>query len=218
MTDISDALDELDREDELDDTLLVRKSVDAIERRLPTLQLIENGHIREATVALSCTAPPYFWKRPGSYSGYHHGHKHGLWLHTLKLSTVIESLFPSYMERDLLSPRERDYAHAAAILHDQRKNGRDPDSDSTSNVHDIVMADLIRETMIGDELGELVAQAIEQHMGPWGTGPVPNSVLNELVHTADMIASRKGYDIAIYEPVPEELEPHVRDTIEVPER
>ena len=174
------------------------------ERRMPSLALIEDDDIRAETRRLTQYAPAYFWERPGSTAGYHNAHRYGLWAHTLKLSTVIERLADSYVERGLLrKPLDVDRAHSIAILHDQRKAGED--GDETQSDHDWWMSGVVRQE---SELGETVARAIEEHMGAWGDGPDPSSTLAELVHVADMVASDDNVDIALPGPVPEELEAH----------
>ena len=178
---------------------------------MPSLQLIENDAIREETCKLTMFAPAYFWERPGSTAGYHNAHEHGLWAHTLKLSTVIERLADSYTERGLLrKPLDVDRAHAAAILHDQRKAGED--GEETQSDHDWWMGGVVRQET---ELGETVARAIESHMGAWGDGPDPSSTLEELVHVADMVASDDNVDIALPGPVPRELEAHGYEGVEL---
>ena len=180
------------------------------ERRMPSLALIEDDAIREETRKLTMFAPAYFWERPGSTAGYHNAHEHGLWAHTLKLSTVIERLADSYTERGLLRSDDVDRAHAAAILHDMRKAG--VDGEETQSDHDWWMGGVVRQE---SELGETVARAIEEHMGPWNDGPEPSSTLAELVHVADMVASDDNVDIALPAPVPEELEVHGYDGVEL---
>ena len=126
-----------------------------VDRRMPSLALIENDAIREQTRRLTRYAPAYFWERPGSTAGYHNAHEHGLWAHTLKLSTVIERLADSYTERGLLrKPLDVDRAHAAAILHDQRKAGED--GEETQSDHDWWMGGVVRQQ---SELGETVGSS-----------------------------------------------------------
>ena len=173
------------------------------ERRMPSLALIEDDAIREETRRLTRYAPAYFWERPGSTAGYHNAHEHGLWAHTLKLSTVIERLADSYTERGLLRPDDVDRAHAVGVLHDQRKAGES--GEETLTDHDIQMGGVVRQE---SELDETVARAIESHMGAWGDGPEPSSTLAELVHVADMVASDDNADIGLPGPVPRELEAH----------
>lgn len=114
--------------------------------------------------------------------------------------TAVERLVDSYEARFGVNP---DYARAAALLHDQRKNGP-PESPSTSSTsdHDLQMAEYIRSY----DGPELVARAVECHMGAWYDGPEPDSPLCELVHNADMLASTANATLALPGPIPEELQ------------
>lgn len=177
-----------------------------VERRLPTLQLIDDVDIRVNVVRLTQNAPDYFWTVPASTSGYHHPAcqgERGLWAHTLMLSTVIHRLADSYVGQGRLEEGDIDLAHAAAVLHDQRKNG-DPvnPSDKSTSDHDLRMADVVHDSPLDDR----VADAIASHMGPWYDGPDPKTPLDHLVHTADMIASTSSITPAVQAPIPDELE------------
>ncbi|WP_337653216.1 HD domain-containing protein [Halomontanus rarus] len=180
-------------------------STEEVQRRLPTLELIDDPRTKAVTTRLSQTAPDYFWEVPASASNYHHpacrGHR-GLWAHTLMLSTVIDRLADSYVGQGLITEHEVDYAHAAAILHDQRKNG-DPANPSETSVsdHDIRMAEVVAESALDDA----IAAAIGTHMGCWYDGPEPESNLDQLVHTADMVASTESITPGIQGPIPDEL-------------
>jgi putative nucleotidyltransferase with HDIG domain len=179
--------------------------INDVRRRVPTLSLIDDPDICEETARLTAAAPEYFWRVPASKNSFHHPicrEEHGLWVHTLMLSTVIERLADSYVEQGRLTREEIDYAHAAAILHDQRKNGdrANPSETSTSN-HDNQMALVV----YGSGLPEAVGDAIASHMGPWYDGPQPESDLDDLVHTADMVASTETITPAVAAPIPEEL-------------
>lgn len=182
-----------------------RLSETEVERRLPTLQLIDDARTRAITTRLSRDAPEYFWHVPASSSGYHHPAcrgERGLWAHTLMLSTVIDRLADSYVQQGRLEPADVDLAHAAAILHDQRKNGdpENPSKKSTSD-HDLRMARVVRESPLDDR----VADAVAAHMGPWYDGPQPETPLERLVHHADMVASTASITPGVQGPVPEEL-------------
>jgi len=185
-------------------------ATDALEReevlrRVPTLRLIDDPELRSETARVTARAPRYFWEVPASTSGYHHPlcrGERGLWVHTLMLSTVIDRLADSYVELDGLDAEVVDHAHAAAILHDQRKNG-DPAAPASSSVsdHDLRMARVMRDA----ELPETVANAVETHMGPWYDGPEPEAPVERLVHNADMVASTESITPAVMAPVPDEL-------------
>ena len=171
------------------------------DRRLPTLALIDDDDIRVETRRLSRYAPAYFWERPGSTAGNHNAHAHGLWLHTLKLSSAIARLAPSWLERGRLHRGDVDRLHAAAILHDQRKEGA-PSEGQTLDDHDRRMAAVVREE---SSLDAVVARLVETHMGAWGEGPNPASDCAELLHAADMMAADDHVSMAIQEPVPIQL-------------
>lgn len=170
-----------------------------VKRRVPTLKLIDDAELRNDVLGLTRFAPAYFWTRAGSTSGYHNAHEHGLWAHTLKLSTVIERLADSYVQQGLIQQVDVDRAHAAAILHDQRKEGRD--GGETAYDHDLQMGTGVRQHL--DD--ELVARCVESHMGPWYDGPEPQTPLEQLVHIADMIASDDNAILKLQAPLPEEL-------------
>lgn len=181
-----------------------------VERRIPSIRLIEDDNLWRETARLTADAPDYFWTVPASTSGYHHPRcrgERGLWAHTLMLSSVIERLAESRVALGELTEDEVDVARAAAILHDQRKNG-DPASPSSSSVsdHDLRMADVVRSELDVDVLvRDAVADAIAAHMGPWYDGPEPETPVERLVHDADMIASTASITPELPEPVPDEL-------------
>lgn len=184
--------------------------LEEVRRRVPTIRLIEDAEVREATARLTARAPSYFWEVPASTSGFHHPlcrGERGLWVHTLMLSTVIERLADSYVELGRLDRADVDLAHSAAILHDQRKNG-DPEDPSETSVsdHDMRMADVIQlsEFPAGRER-HAVAHAVDSHMGPWYDGGQPDDALSMLVHTADMVASTASITPAVHGPLPEEI-------------
>ncbi|GGJ17591.1 hypothetical protein GCM10008995_29220 [Halobellus salinus] len=181
--------------------------LEEVTRRVPTLRLVDDADVREETARLTAEAPGYFWEVPASTSNYHHPlcrGERGLWVHTLMLSTVIERLGDSYVDLGRLEREDVDLAHAAAVLHDQRKNG-DPTAPSETSVsdHDLRMGRVLREE---SDLPERVAEAVESHMGPWYDGPDPETPLEDLVHTADMIASTETVTAGVQGPLPEELD------------
>jgi hypothetical protein len=171
------------------------------ERRLPSLACIDDREIRPETLRLSQFAPSYFWERPGSTRGYHNGFTHGLWAHTLRLSTILDRLADSWVEQGHISGTDVDAAHAAAILHDQRKEGAD--GGQTASDHDIIMARVVREE---SALPGAVGDAIAAHMGAWYDGPAPTpGSIEDLVHTADMLASCSAISVPVPAPCPREL-------------
>lgn len=179
---------------------------DEVRRRLPGVDRILDEDIRDEVLRLSADAPAYFWRVPASTSDYHHPacrDMHGLWAHTLMLVTAIGRLSESWVEQGRITADERDYALAAAYLHDQRKNGEHGDFEgSSTSDHDIGMAKVVeRDSNLPNE----VAGAIHSHMGPWYDGAEPMTPVEKLVHDADMIASTENVSVGIPKPIPEEL-------------
>jgi 23S rRNA maturation-related 3'-5' exoribonuclease YhaM len=177
-----------------------------VKRRLPHIDKILDPEIEREVIDVTASSPKYFWEVPASTSGYHHPlcrGKHGLWVHTLMVATVVERLKDTYTEQDLIPGNKIDEVRAAALLHDQRKNGpaHRPKNTSTSN-HNEFMGDVIR---VESELSDNVARMVDTHMGEWYDGPSPRNHSEQLLHTADMIASDENIEIDIMKPIPEEL-------------
>ncbi len=119
------------------------------------------------------------------------------------VATAVERLKDTYLKQDLIPKDKIDEVRAAALLHDQRKNGRahNPQTKSTSN-HNTFMGDVVR---VESDLPENVARIIDAHMGDWYDGPSPRNHTEQLLHTADMVASDENITIDIMNPIPEEL-------------
>ncbi|MFB6281053.1 MAG: HD domain-containing protein [Haloferacaceae archaeon] len=174
-------------------------------RRVPHLRQFDDDGVMAAVRDLTAAAPAYFWTVPAATGDHHHPlcrGDHGLWAHTLMVATVVERLADSYVERGLIARGDVDLARAAAVLHDQRKNGPpgDPAPASVPD-HDLRMAAVVRESPLPDR----VADAVGAHMGPWYDGPEPETPLADLVHAADMVASTATITPKVHGPVPEEL-------------
>jgi len=113
----------------------------------------------------------------------------------------VYELGPSYVESGVLSEHDILEGIAAAILHDQRKNGAGLDSQQTSFEHPRIMAQVIEQHGV---LADDVIRSVRQHMGPWGEQR-PDAPLSQLVHIADMCASRDTMTVRLKAPVPDEL-------------
>ncbi|HMA79162.1 MAG TPA: HD domain-containing protein, partial [Candidatus Paceibacterota bacterium] len=105
------------------------------------------------------------------------------------------------IESGVLSEHDIMEGVAAAILHDQRKNGTDPNSDRTSIEHARIMSQVIEQHGV---LADDVVRSVRQHMGPWGEER-PDAPLSQLVHIADMFASRDNMSVKLSPLIPEEL-------------
>lgn len=181
-------------------------SVSETRRRLPAIQYIEDDEIQLEVLELSRRAPAYFWVVPAARGDFHNElcrNQHGLWAHTLMVSTGVEYFSDSWIAQGRIDEDDLDLARAAAILHDQRKQGphQAPAESSTSD-HNLSMGDVVREE---SRLPEDVAVTVEEHMGPFFDGPAAESELGKLVHTADMAASTEEYTATVPAPAPEEI-------------
>lgn len=174
-----------------------------VHRRLPTLELIGDDDLYYLTVEAARHAPEYFWRAPASFNHHREENRwrHGLWAHTLLVSTGIEVIAPSFEGLGYIEEGDTDYAHAAAILHDMQKWGRDRREPKASSDHDLLMA------AVADwcDLPEDVKAPIASHMGPWNDGPEPDVGVQLLVHLGDMMASTPFNKPAVHGPIPEEI-------------
>ena len=142
-------------------------------------------------------APEYFFHDAASSSGkYHPAFDLG------EGGTYRHSLLVAYFAHEGalaqgLPQRMIDICTAAALLHDLWKRGFEG-GEHTAFEHPLYAASYVREAFPGDEDMELVASAIESHMGKWNTSkysdavlPLPMTQVQCIVSMADMIASRK---------------------------
>ena len=89
-------------------------------------------------------------------------------------------------------------------MHDSRKSGDDNDfrkSKYTKPNHPLLAADVVRSIQtnyITNEEKELIANAIESHMGQWndnGNLPLPTNKYRRIVHIVDYLAATKGCEL-----------------------
>lgn len=97
----------------------------------------------------------------------------------------------------------------AGLMHDSRKSGSQEEYEHnhyTNFDHPIKAANVVREFkgtgFWNDNEIELIAQAIESHMGQWNTDkrslvvlPLPTNKYQMMVHWCDYLASRKDIEI-----------------------
>lgn len=170
--------------------------------RFPELNEIGHDELRARTTEVVTEFPAYFWTAPAS-SNHHppeHQQRHGLWLHTKRVSTAFERLAPSMINQGHLDQYDIDCGRAACILHDMYKYGKPPtEIKSTTDDHDIVASNWLDANT---ELPDQVVDSVAAHNGPWYQGPPPRSHLQQIVHIADMTASDENCRIAVKNPHP----------------
>lgn len=174
---------------------------DEVLARFPEVEDIRDDELAEKVIGVIQQFPDYFWTAPAS-SNHHppeHQARHGLWLHTKRVSTVFERLAPSMVNQGHLEWYDIDCGRAACILHDMFKYGEPPTSvDGTTKDHDVTAAEWLDTHEF--DIPESVVDSVEAHNGPWYRGSPPRSHLEQIVHIADMVASDENCRIAVKEP------------------
>lgn len=168
-------------------------------RRMPAAALIEDTQLRMDVLDTVGEIPDYFWEAPATSSSEYHNKfargEHGLWIHVLMTATALEGVVDSYVEQGRLEESEVDFARAAVLLHDGWKYGDSWDpGDGAASDHDLRAAAELRER----GFPEPVVDAVAAHMGPWYDGPEPSTALEQVVHQADMMGSRRHVTPVVY--------------------
>lgn len=177
------------------------------------LDSIENEDMRAFAKFLIHDIPPYFWEIGASSSGKYHANyalgKLGLARHTVALVRFLNHTFEIECMNKWTS-RERDMLRIAGMMHDSRKSGSQEDYENnkyTKFDHPLLAAEVVRSykglsPTITDEEIEIIATAIESHMGQWNTDkrssivlPTPTNKYQKMIHWADYLASRKDIEI-----------------------
>lgn len=175
------------------------------------LESIENEDIKEFADRCLDTIPQYFYEVGASSTGKYHPSYAlgtlGLARHTLALCRIMNHLFSIESIGAMFNSRERDLMRIAGMMHDSRKSGSQEDyehSKWTKFDHPFLAAKVVREVEgLSEAEKELIATAIESHMGAWNTDsrspgiklPKPESKYQILVHMCDYLASRKDIEI-----------------------
>lgn len=172
------------------------------------IDTIENEDLKELALELIKTIPPYFYEVPASSTGKYHPEyalgTAGLYRHTLALCRIMNHIF----EVSNYTSRDKDLMRIAGMMHDTRKSGDQESfehSKYTHFTHPLQAATIVRmfkdKKWNNDEI-EIIASAIESHMGRWNTDkkntivlPLPKSKYQMIVHWCDYLASRKDIEI-----------------------
>ena len=160
------------------------------------------------------TIPEYWYTVPASSTGKYHPNyalgNGGLMRHTIALLRFFNRLVRNTMYGSPFTNREMDLLRVACLMHDSRKSGSDEDfaiSKYTKFDHPILAANVVRsiETeYITVEEKEMIANAIESHMGQWNVDtygkskvelPLPTNKYQKIVHLVDYLAAQKGVEV-----------------------
>lgn len=178
------------------------------------LRTFENDDIRKFAEMCIESAPEYWHSVPASSSGKYHPSyslgKGGLVRHSIAVVRFLNHMFGVESISNQFTSRERDLLRAAAITHDMQKSGTQGDFEKskwTKFDHPLRIAKIIRDFkgsgVLPDDEIELVAHAVESHMGAFNTDkrhpdivlPKPEDKYQIILHLADYLASRKDVEM-----------------------
>lgn len=168
-------------------------------------QLITNDQVQRFTRSCFQHAPDYFWEIPASSSGRYHPAwalgESGLFRHTIAVMYLCKELGSTFG----LTETDKDLAVCAGAIHDTFKYGRN------YQVEDIALhpffprpyykdrnLDPCPYALLPPNTYDVVMKAVEAHMGDIAHGTwttvakvKPETPLEQVVHLADYISSRK---------------------------
>ena len=150
--------------------------------------------------------PDYFFEVPASSSGQFHSALEcgfgGLVYHTRSVAKVANYLVNLQQYKSKLNEIEKDCVICAALLHDCIKHDWENKTGFSVHQHPVLAAEFIKtderlNDIVSDEIRNIIGDAIASHSGEWTTSkrskivlPSPQTLVQELVHTSDYIASR----------------------------
>ena len=155
--------------------------------------------------------PDYFFEVPAASSGKFHSVLEcgfgGLVYHTRSVAKVANYLVNLQQYKSKLNEVERDCVICAALLHDCLKHDWENKTGFSVHQHPVLAADFVKtdsrlDGIISDEIRIIIGDAVASHSGEWTTStrsrvilPSPRTLVQELVHLSDYIASRNDIHI-----------------------
>jgi hypothetical protein len=150
--------------------------------------------------------PDYFFEVPASSSGQFHSALEcgfgGLVYHTRSVAKVANYLVNLQQYKSKLNEVEKDCVVCAALLHDCLKHDWENKTGFSVHQHPVIAAIFIRsderlDGILSDEFRIIIGDAVASHSGEFTTSkrskivlPEPKTLVQELVHLSDYIASR----------------------------
>ena len=155
--------------------------------------------------------PDYFFEVPAASSGKFHSVLEcgfgGLVYHTRSVAKVANYLVNLQQYKSKLNEVERDCVICAALLHDCLKHDWENKTGFSVHQHPVLAADFVKtdsrlDGIISNEIRIIIGDAVASHSGEWTTStrsrvilPSPQTLVQELVHLSDYIASRSDIHI-----------------------
>lgn len=179
------------------------------------ISYIRNPVIQDLAKRIVKIIPEYFYSVPASSSGKYHPQyalgDGGLYRHVMAAVRIAKILF----QINSFTSDEQDLIITALIAHDGWKQGVDGSGGHTLHAHPVIAAEVISELVtthndLEKRYLEDICSNIESHMGQWNTNPynkndvvlpVPKTKMQEFVHMADYLASRKALSFDFSVPI-----------------
>ena len=170
---------------------------------------ITDGNLRKLATEIIAGADDYFFTIPASSTGRNHPPfalgEGGLVRHTKCVVYMVKCLCESFN----IDAYKRDMLIVAALAHDIKKQGDDPNGlGYTVHEHPLLAARYVCEVYFASDITVLngvvsiIADMISSHMGKWGADPkfigdktplpMPLSDCDKILQAADYLASRKA--------------------------
>ncbi len=167
---------------------------------------IEIEDIKEFFKKAISIVPDYFFEVPAASSGKFHSVLEcgfgGLVYHTRSVAKVANYLVNLQQYKSKLNEVERDCVICAALLHDCLKHDWENKTGFSVHQHPVLAAEFVKaderlNEIVSDEIRTIIGDAVASHSGEWTTSkrskvilPSPQTLVQELVHLSDYIASR----------------------------
>lgn len=155
--------------------------------------------------------PDYFFEVPAASSGKFHSVLEcgfgGLVYHTRSVAKVANYLVNLQQYKSKLNEIEKDCVICAALLHDCLKHDWENKTGFSVHQHPVLAAEFVKtdnrlDGIVNDDVRTIIGDAVASHSGEWTTSkrskvvlPSPQTLVQELVHTSDYIASRSDIHI-----------------------
>ena len=172
---------------------------------------MEIENIKEFFKKAITLVPDYFFEVPAASSGKFHSVLEcgfgGLVYHTRSVAKVANYLVNLQQYKNKLNEVERDCVICAALLHDCLKHDWENKTGFSVHQHPILASEFVKtderlDGVVSNEIRVMIGDAIASHSGEWTTSkrskivlPSPQTLVQELVHLSDYIASRSDIHI-----------------------
>lgn len=181
---------------------------DKIALFIKEIDSINDKNLKKLATEIIACADDYFFIIPASSTGKNHPPfslgEGGLVRHTKCVVYMVKCLCESFN----IDEYKRDMLIVAALAHDIKKQGDDPNGlGYTVHEHPVLAAQYVCEVYFASDIVilngvvSLIADMISSHMGKWGADPkfigdktplsMPESDCAKILQAADYIASRR---------------------------